>query len=171
MGKKLAITLRFLLTIYLLLSSCPNHVQAKFAGYVEGGEKTQAEKKKHKAIEIIKIQSLTETEVIIIGEGQIQLIKPKIKIDDQTMKILKELKETEECLKSLVKERETLVGDFWGINITAHRYVNIFDRRNYIRYRIMQVDKKIKKIKLKTRNLRKELSEVKKSSSKKRRNR
>lgn len=166
----MAVALRFFLLIYLLISFYPKHVQASFIGYAEDGEKTKTEQKKQKANEIMKIQSLTETEVIIIGEGQIQLIKPKLKIDDEMMKILKEVKETEECLKSLVKERETLVGDFWGINITAHRYDNIFDRRNYIRYKIMQADKKTKKTKLKISNLRKELNKLTKSSSKKLKN-
>jgi len=163
----MVIALRFFLLISFLISFYPNHFQAAFTGYLEEEEQAQAEKKKHKETEIMKIQSLTETEVIVIGEGQIQLIKPKIKIDDEKMKILKELKEAEECLKSLVKEREILVGDFWGINITAHRYVNIFDRRNYIRYKIMQTDKKIEKIEIKISNLKKELNKIKKPSPKK----
>ena len=83
--------LRCLLIIYLLFFFYPNHIQAKFAGYTEDEKKTQVEKKKNKATEIMKIQSLTETEVIIIGEGRFQLIKPKIKMDDETIKILKEL--------------------------------------------------------------------------------
>lgn len=166
----MALAPRFFLLIYLMFSFYPNHVQAFFTGYVEDEEKTQTEKKKHKADEIMTIPSLTKTEVIVIRKGQIYLIKPKLKIDEKMMKILQELKEAEECLKSLVKERETLVGDFWGINITAYRYVNIFDLRNYIRYRIMQTDKKIEKTELKISNLRKELDKVKKSSHEKRRN-
>lgn len=160
-------TFRCLLIIYLLFFLYPNHIQVKFGGYVEDEERAQAEKKKNKTEKAMKIQSLTETEVIIIGEGQFKLIKPKVKIDEETAKILKELKETEECLKSLVKERKTLVGDFWGINITARRYDNIFDRRNYIRYKIMQTDKKIEKIEIKISNLKKELNKIKKPSPKK----
>jgi len=166
----MAIVLRFFLLSFLLISFYPKHVQAAFTSYLEDGEKAKTEKKKHKATEIMKIQSLMETEVIVIEEGQIQLIKPKLKIDDEVMKILKELKEAEERMKTIVKERETLVGDFWGINITAHRYDNIFDRRNYIRYKIMQADKKIKKTKLRISNLKTELNKLTKSSSMKLKN-
>ena len=163
----MAIVLRFFILISLLISFYPKHIQASFTGYVEDGEKTQTEKKKQKANEIMKIRSLTETETIVIGEGRFYLIKPKLKIDDKMMKISKELKEAEESLKTLVKERDILVGDFWGINITARRYDNVFDRRNYIRYKIVQTDKKIKKTKFKISNLRKELNKQPKSSSEK----
>jgi hypothetical protein len=148
LGKKLAIVLRFFLLISLLIFFYPKHVQAVITGYIGDQQKAGTEQKKQKENEIMTTKSLTETETIIIGEGRFQIIKPKIKIDEETRKILKGLKEAEESLKSLMKEREILVGDFWGINITAHRYDNIFDRRNYIRYRIVQTDKEIQKTEL-----------------------
>ena len=163
----MAIMLRFFLLISILIFFYPKHVQAKFVGYIEDEQKTQTEKKKQKANEIMKIRNLTETERIVIGKGRFQLIKPKIRIDDEMMKILTELKEAEERLKILMKERDILVGDFWGINITARRYDNVFDRRNYIRFKIIQTDKKIKKTKLEISNIRKELNKLIKSSSEK----
>lgn len=58
------------------------------------------------------------------------------------------LKEVENRLTRLLKERDILTGDFYGINLTAYRYVNIFDRLGYIRCRITQIDREIKKIRL-----------------------
>lgn len=58
------------------------------------------------------------------------------------------LKEIENRLRSLLKERDVLTGDFYGINLTAYRYVNIFDRLGYIRYKIKQINKEIKKMRL-----------------------
>ena len=72
-------------------------------------------------------------------------------------KSFKDLEKAEKCLKSLLKEREVLEGDFYGVNLTAYRYVNIFDRLNYIRYRIMQTDRKIKKVKCEIFELRKKI--------------
>lgn len=60
----------------------------------------------------------------------------------------KDLIEAEEYLKCLLKQRDILIGDFYGLNISVFRYVNIFDRMGYIRYKIMKVDEEIKKIKL-----------------------
>jgi hypothetical protein len=165
LGKELAIVLRFFLIISLLVFFYPKHVKAVITDYHEDEQKAGTEQKKQKATDVMTIESLIETETIIIGEGRFQIIKPKIRIDEETMKILKGLKEAEKSLKSLVKERETLVGDFWGINITARRYDNIFDRRNYIRYKIVQTDKEIQKTKLKISNLKKELNTIKKLSA------
>lgn len=60
---------------------------------------------------------------------------------------IKKLKELEERIKSLIKERQTLEGDFYGINITAYRYVNVFYHMGYIRCRIAEIDKEIEKTK------------------------
>lgn len=62
-------------------------------------------------------------------------------------KIFKSIEEAEEYLKCLLKEKEVLVGDFYGINLTAYRYVNIFDRLGYIRFKIAEIDIKIKRAK------------------------
>lgn len=63
-------------------------------------------------------------------------------------KIFQSLKEAEDYLQSLLKEREILTGDFYGINITAYRYSHIFYPLSYIGYRIKKIDEKIKKTKL-----------------------
>ena len=167
----MTIILRFLLLISLFISIHDNHVHAAFSRNIEDGEKIKTEKKNSKVNEILKIPDLTETETIVILEDQIYLIRPKGKVENKIFirkfeedqsylaekrrKIFKRLKKAEEYLKCLLKERKIRVGDFWGINITAYRYVNIFDRRNYIRYRIMQIDKKIKKTKFKISRLKK----------------
>lgn len=70
-------------------------------------------------------------------------------------KIFVSLKKAEEYLECLLKEREVLVGDFYGINVTAYRYVNIFDRLRYIRYRIKQIDRKIAETKSRISELKK----------------
>jgi len=54
------------------------------------------------------------------------------------------LDEAEKHLEWLLNQRNMLVGDFYGINQTGHRYVLIFDRLGYIRYRIVKIDKEIK---------------------------
>lgn len=69
----------------------------------------------------------------------------------------KNLIEAEKHLKFLLKERDVLVGDFYGVNLTGYRYVNIFHRMGYIRYKIVLIDKKIRKIKFKISLIKKKL--------------
>ena len=69
----------------------------------------------------------------------------------------KNLKEAEEYLKCLLKKRKVLVGDFYGVNLTAYRYVNIFDRLGYTRYKIAEIDIKIKRAKFAISKLEKKL--------------
>jgi hypothetical protein len=68
-------------------------------------------------------------------------------------KEIETLKEAEEYLKELLKQRNILVGDFFGINQTGYRYALVFDRLGYIRYRIVKTDKEIKAIKQKIAEL------------------
>lgn len=101
-----------------------------------------------------------------------EVFEPWMRYDKSCFQVLrkktfKNLKEAEEYLRCLLKQRDMLVGDFYGINITAFRYVNIFDRLNYIRYKIMKVDKEIKETKLKICELRKRSDDLAKSSPKK----
>lgn len=70
-------------------------------------------------------------------------------------KIFINSREAEEYLECLLKERELLVGDFYGVNLTAYRYVNIFDRLGYIRFRIKHTDKKIEETKSRISELKK----------------
>ena len=78
-------------------------------------------------------------------------------LKNEERKIVNSLEEAEEYLESLQRKRKILEGDFYGVNLTAYRYVNIFDRLGYIRYRIVQIDKKIKDTKLEISELRKKL--------------
>jgi len=68
-------------------------------------------------------------------------------------KDIQTLEEAEEYLEKLLKQRNILVGDFFGINRTAYRYAVVFDRLGYIRYRIMKTDREIKAIKQKISEL------------------
>lgn len=61
---------------------------------------------------------------------------------------LGEMEDVDKLLRPLLKEKDVLVGDFYGINITAYRYVNVFDRLRYIRYRIQKIDEKIQKLRI-----------------------
>jgi septation ring formation regulator EzrA len=70
-------------------------------------------------------------------------------------KDIQTLEEAEKYLEKLLKQRNILVGDFFGINQTAYRYALVFDRLGYIRYRIVKTDREIKAIKQKIAELRK----------------
>lgn len=128
--------------IFLILSSFfifDNPLQGAFSEGVGAIIKLKNEEKNFEVNEILKISmgvSLYYSE----RKGE---------------KIFKSLGEAKEYLKCLLKKREILVGDFFGINLTAYRYVNVFDRMSYIRYKIMHIDKEIKKTKLKISELRK----------------
>lgn len=58
------------------------------------------------------------------------------------------IEEAQKYLQSLKKERQKLEGDFYGINITAYRYVNIFYPMGYIRYKIQKIDEEIERLEL-----------------------
>jgi len=157
----------------LFLSVHANHVDAALSRNIGDGEKIMPEKKNSIADEILKISNLKKINMIGVLEDYTSFIKLKGKDEteifrsrfeeDQSClvengkKIFEKSKEAEKYLKCLLKEREELLGDFYGINLTAYRYVNIFDRISYIRYRITKIDKKIKKAKSKISELRKEV--------------
>jgi hypothetical protein len=70
-------------------------------------------------------------------------------------KDIQTLEEAEKCLERLLEQRNTLAGDFFGINQTAYRYALVFDRLGYIRNRTFQTDKEIKATKQKITELKK----------------
>ena len=70
-------------------------------------------------------------------------------------KDIQTLEEAEKYLEKLLKQRNILVGDFFGINQTAYRYALVFDRLGYIRNRTFQTDKEIKATKQKITELKK----------------
>lgn len=99
-----------------------------------------------------------ENEKKILPENEM----PEKSEDDQNrcnreaVRAFANFKEAEKFLECLEEERNVLVGDFYGINLTAYRYVNIFDRLGYIRYKIAELDKKIKRTKIAISRLREE---------------
>ncbi len=52
-------------------------------------------------------------------------------------------------LKELEKEKQTLTGDFYGINQYGYRYAMVFDRLGYIRFRLHQVETEMAEIRRK----------------------
>ncbi len=131
---------RFLFLILLSLSVFCNPVQQAFSLEVEHEGKLKIEEENSRVNEIFN-KELRGDQSCLASKGK---------------KIFKSLEEAEEYLRCLLKERKVLVGDFYGVNLTACRYVNIFGRMGYIRYKIKQIDKKIKKTKLKISELKKE---------------
>jgi len=83
-------------------------------------------------------------------------LPPMEKRIEEKRRACKDLREYEECLRCLLKERDILVGDFYGINLRNYRYVNIFFPLGYISSRIAQVDKEIGKLKSEIDALRRE---------------
>jgi len=69
-------------------------------------------------------------------------------------KDFKNLEEAEKYLQCLLRERDILEKDFYGVNLTAYRYVNIFYRLGYIRYRLKQIEEEIKETKIEICRLR-----------------
>ena len=133
--------LRFSFLILLSFSLLGNLVEYGLSMNVGEGANLENEEKNLRANEMFKI-SLEEYQYCSRREVK---------------KVFKSIEEAGECLKCLLKKREILVGDFYGVNITAYRYINIFDRLGYIRYKIVEFDKKIKIIKFAISELRREM--------------
>jgi len=125
----MAIILRFLLLILFILFVHGTDVHADLSG------------------------NLSDEEIVKTGKKKSTTDEDQSCIPENGEKIFKNLKEAEEYLRCILKEREVLVRDFYGVNITAYRYVNIFYRIGYIRWRIMQIDKEIKNTKLEIHKL------------------
>lgn len=134
--------LRFLFLILLSLSVVCYPVQQSFSLNVKEERKLKIEEENSRANEIFKKRRQVDQCCLACKEKR----------------ILKNLKEAKEYLRCLLRERKILIQDFYGLNLTAYRYVNIFDRLGYIRYRIRQVDKEIKKTKFKISELKKEIN-------------
>jgi len=59
-------------------------------------------------------------------------------------------------LAELEKEKNILTGDFYGINQFGYRYVLVFDRLGYIRYRLIRINEEIAEIKKKLKRTNKD---------------
>jgi len=89
-------------------------------------------------------KNLKAEEYLPHNQRQNSEFESKEEIVSENEKKERMLSEIEATLGRLFKEKEILMGDFYGINITAYRYVNIFDRLGYIRFKIREIEKEIK---------------------------
>lgn len=138
------ILFRFLLFIFLFLFILINHVRAGPVNNVEKREKLEIWGKNLGANETAKSSTSKKIIMIDVSKDKASLIRLSRGIDKEE-RVFKNLKEAQDYLRSLLKKREEFEKDFYGVNITAYRYVNIFDCLGYIRYRISELDKEIKK--------------------------
>jgi hypothetical protein len=150
----MTILFRFLPFILLFLSILNTHVQPCSIKKAEKREKLEIEGKKSGEIEIEKISR--SKKIIMIGapENQASLIMLDREIDKEEIPF-KNLNEAQDYLRGLLKERKEFEKDFYGVNITAYRYANIFNRMGYIRYKISEIDKEIKKTRIEIDKLKK----------------
>lgn len=109
----------------------------------------------------IKKPGLKMGQIILIGiispELEELLFSEKGELIPRETEAGRELSEDERAelkkkLEKLLKEKDILSGDFYGINQFGHRYAMIFDRLGYIRYRLTKVNEEIAEIKKKIKN-------------------
>ncbi len=133
-----------LLFILILVSAYTNNVHEILSSYRDNREKTP-------------ISTLMKKEITDTQKNNNSFDKIEREIRNEQMEnqccLMKELRKAKEYLKCLLNERNVLIGDFYGVNITAYRYVNVFNRLGYIRYKIAIVEKEIEKTKLKISEL------------------
>jgi hypothetical protein len=159
-GKKIRIIIRFLLLTALFLSASLNRIQA--SGSTKAGEKNVLYPEKNsRANQTVKVSKPRKIIPPSIARGQKSLPKPKERIENKLSqkgfqwgescleeeKTFKDRGEAGKYLQCLLEERKVLEGDFYGLNLTAYRYVNIFYRRGYIQHKIFNIDKEIKRTK------------------------
>jgi hypothetical protein len=165
-GKKIEIIIRFLSLTALILSASLNPIHASGSTDIRDKNLLHQEKKS-RSNQTAKV--LEPKKIIIIGvpKGQESGIKPKERIDNKLSqkrfqwgqscltekKTFKDRGEAEVYLECLLEERNVLEGDFYGINLTAYRYVNIFYRRGYVQHKIFKIDREIKRTKSAIREL------------------
>ena len=164
--KSIKIIVESLFLIPLLLAVPHSHVYASLSSDIKVESLSSKEKSSHggeeakvsKAKKVIIIGVPKDQESLTKPKGSIEIYKKGIKRDrsdsaEKEKKTFKTKEEAEEYLNCLLEERKVLEGDFFGINITAYRYVNIFYRRGYIGYKIFEIDKEIKRTKSAIRDL------------------
>lgn len=94
---------------------------------------------------------------IVSPELEELLFSEKEKIIPVEIEWREELQEAERAelkkrLEELKKEKDILIGDFYGINQLGYRYAMVFDRLGYIRYRLKKVNEEIAEIEKKIKN-------------------
>jgi len=164
--QRIKIIVGFLLLIPLLLAIPHSHVYASLSSDTKVKSLISKEKSPHGGEET-KVSKAKKAIIIGVPKNQESLTKPKGSIEiykkgikrnqsdsaQKEKKTFKNREEAEEYLNCLLEERKVLEGDFFGINITVYRYVNIFYRRGYIGYKIFEIDKEIKRTKSAIRDL------------------
>lgn len=158
----------FFLLMTLFLSASLSRIQA--SGPTKTGEKNLLyQEKNSQANQAVKVSMSKRIIVLRIPEGQKSLPEPKERRENKLSpkgfqwgqpclkeeKAFKDRGEAEKYLECLLEERKVLEGDFYGLNLTAYRYVNIFYRRGYIRHKIFNIDKEIKRTKSALRDIEK----------------
>jgi len=167
-GNKTKIKVGFFLLMALFLAASFRHVQA--SGPTKAGEKNLLfQGKNSRAGQTIKISKPRKIIVLSIPEGQKSLPEPKERGENELSperfqwgqscleeeRTFKDRGEAEKYLECLLEERKVLEGDFYGLNLTAYRYVNIFYHRGYIQHKIFNIDKEIKRTKSALRDIEK----------------
>ncbi len=159
-GNKRRMMVGFLLLMALFLSASLGHVQA--SGPAKAGEKNLLfQEKNSRTNQTLRVSKSRKVIVLSMPESQKSLPEPRDKGENELPpkgfqwgqscleeeKAFKDRGEAEKYLECLLEERKVLERDFYGLNLTAYRYVNIFYRRGYIRHKIFNIDKEIKRTK------------------------
>ena len=165
-GKEIRIMVGFFLFVALFLSVSLRHIQASEP--TKAGEKNLLFRGKNsRGNRTVKVSKPRKIIVLTIPEGQKLLPEPRERGENELSpkgfqwgqscleeeKTFKDRGEAEKYLECLLEERKVLEGDFYGLNLTAYRYVNIFYRRGYIRQKIFNIDKEIKRTKSALRDI------------------
>jgi hypothetical protein len=159
-GQKIRIMIGLFLLLALFLFASLRNIQA--SGPTKVGEKNLLfQEKDSRTSQTVKISKPRQIIVLRIPEDQKLLPEPRERGENklppkefqwgqsclEEEKTFKDRGEAEKYLECLLAERKVLEGDFYGLNLTAYRYVNIFYRRGYIRHKIFNIDKEIKRTK------------------------
>lgn len=158
--KKIRIIFRFSFLTAIILYTSLNHIHA--SGFPDIMNKNLLYQEKNSLTDqTTKVSEPKKIMVMSAPEGQKLLIRPRERIENRQSekgfqwgqsclkeeRTFKDRKEAEAYIYCLLEERKVLEGDFYGLNLTAYRYVNIFYRRGYIQHKIFNIDKEIKRTK------------------------
>jgi len=167
-GQKIRNIIQLLIMTALFLAFPHHLVQA--SGLPDTGDKNIVHQERNsQAKGRVTVLKAKNRKVMSVLNSLKSLTKPEERIEDKLSALgfkwsqscldekrtFKDSKEAEGYLKCLLEERKILEGDFFGINITSYRYVNVFYPRGYIRSKIFEIDKEMKRTKSAIRDLEK----------------
>jgi len=167
-GKKRGIIFRFFFLTAIFLCTSLNHIHASDSPVLIDKNLLYQEKNSL-ADQTTKVSEPKKIMVMSASEGQKSLTRSRERIENRQPekgfqwgqsclkeeRTFKDRKEAEVYIDCLLEERKVLEGDFFGINITAYRYVNVFYRRGFIQYKVFEIDKEIKRVKSVMRDIEK----------------